>query len=120
MEQVPKVAITAESDKYLEDIRKSVNDGFSSGRVTKGQLAAWIIADLWANLTQKRIEKIRADHFDEVAHLEAVVLRLKKARKANTPLAAQDLLAPVLQKQKAAASNRTAKRTAGEIPDNET
>lgn len=110
MEQVPKVAITAESDKYLEDIRKSVNDGFSSGRVTKGQLAAWIIAEFWANLTQKQVEKIRADHFDEVAHLEGVVLRLKEARKTNTPLAVQDLLAPVLQKQRAAPSDAARKK----------
>lgn len=111
MEQLPKVAISAESDKYLEDIRKSVNDGFSSGRVTKGQLAAWIIAEFWANLTQKQVEKIRSDHFDEVAHLEGVVQRLKDARRANAQLAVQDLLAPVLQKQRAASSEAARKRS---------
>jgi len=111
MEQAPKVAISAESDKYLEDIRKSVNEGFSSGRVTKGQLAAWIIAEFWANLTQKQIDKIRADHFDEVAHLEGVVLRLKEARKANATLAVQDLLAPVLQKQRAATTDAAKKKS---------
>jgi hypothetical protein len=119
MEQLPKVAISAESDKYLEDMRKSVNEGFS-GRVTKGQIAAWSIAEIWANLTQKQIDKIRADHFDEVAHLEHVVKQLKEARKAKAPLAAQDLLAPVLQKQKAATGSRVPKRNTGDETESET
>lgn len=120
MEQSPKVAISPEADKYLEDMRKSVNEGFSSGKVTKSQLATWIIGQFWFNLTTKQIEKIRADHFDEVAHLESVVERLKEARKTKASLPVQDLLAPVLQKQAKPAAARAPKRNTGEQTENET
>jgi len=104
MEQLPKIAVSIEAEKYLEDIRKTVNEGFSSGRVAKGQLASWIIANFWASLTSKAVEKIRADHFDEIAHLEAVVKQLKEARESNASVPVQELLTPIMQRQRVAQS----------------
>ena len=118
MDQQPKVAISVEADKYLEEMKNSVNEGYSSGKVTKSQLATWIIGQFWLNLTTKQIERVRADHFDEVAHLENVVERLKEARKTNASIPMQDLLAPVLQKQ--IASTQKAKKKNANATNDET
>ena len=108
MEQLPKVAISTEADACLEQVRRSVNNGFTSGKVNKGQLASWIIMNFSASLTPKFIDKIRSDHFDEIAHLEAVVKQLKEARESNASVAVHDLLTPVLQRQRT--SSATSKK----------
>lgn len=117
MEQLPKVAISTDAEKYLEEMRKTVNEGFSSGRVTKGQLASWIIANTWSSLTTKTVEKIRADHFDEIAHLESVVKQLREARESNASVAVQELLTPILQRQRANPSGPLARKKPKEEPD---
>lgn len=100
MEQLPKVAISTDAERSLEELRELVNKETPS-RITKGQLASWIICNFRNSLMPKSIEKIRADHFDEIAHLESVVRQLKEARKAKAPLEVQELLTPVLQRQRA-------------------
>ncbi len=100
MEQLPKVAISTDAERSLEELRQFVNKD-TPGRITKGQLVSWIICNFQSSATPKQIEKLRADHFDEIAHLENVVRQLKEARKAHAPLEVQGLLTPVLQRQRA-------------------
>ncbi len=103
MDQLPKIAITLAAEQSVDILHKQVNEGIP-GRITKGQIASWLLLNSCGSMTTKQIEKIRADHFDEIAHLESVVRQLKEAKKANAPVAVQDLLTPVLHRQRAAPS----------------
>ncbi|MGE3263522.1 MAG: hypothetical protein AB7K68_17225 [Bacteriovoracia bacterium] len=103
MEQLPKIAITLAADQSVDSLYRKVNDGIP-GRITKGQIASWLLINSCVSMTPKQIEKIRGDHFDEIAHLESVVRQLKEAKKTNAPLIVQDLLTPVLQRQRSAPS----------------
>jgi hypothetical protein len=100
MEQLPKIALSLRAEECLEEMRSSANEGFTSGRVTKTQLVSWIIENFHAAFGPKAIEKIRADHFDEIAHLESVVEQLKRARGSNASLPVHELLTPILQRQR--------------------
>ncbi len=93
-----KIVITDAADQHLEEMLKTVNDGFASGRVKKVQLASWIIGSFQQSLFSKQIEKIRADHFDEIAHLKSVVKQMELAKGSNKTLELSKLLNPVLQK----------------------
>lgn len=95
MEQLPKIAITTESEKVLDDMYTRVNKGFSSGRVTKTQLASWILSYFHADAFAKQLDKIRADYFDEIAHLEAVVKQMKQAKKNAESVELDKLLSPL-------------------------
>jgi chromosome partitioning protein len=77
-----KIATSVDADQALDRILSKVNDGFNGGRVTKNDLASWIIKD-FEGRTDKFLEKIRKDHFDVVAYAESVVQEMKKARKAG-------------------------------------
>lgn len=119
MEQLPKIVITSTADQDLDAMVKEINEGLA-GKARKTQVASWVLSYFRHHLLSKYIEKIRADHFDEIAHLEAVVKQMKEARGSAAPLELHDLLAPVLQKQKAGVSSRTPKRTTREETDKET
>jgi hypothetical protein len=95
MEQVPKIVISNDADQQLETMLMEVNDGFASGRVKKAQLASWVISYFHAEHFAKQVEKIRADHFDEIAHLEAVVKQMKEAKKNDASVELDKLLSPL-------------------------
>ena len=95
MEPTPKIVISADADQELDAMLKETNDGFTSGRVKKAQLASWIITCFRKNQFQKQVEQIRADHFDEVAHLQAIIKQVRAAKKSATKLELKELLSPL-------------------------
>ena len=95
MEQMPKIVITADADQCLEAMLKEVNEGFASGRVKKTQLASWIFLHFHKKDFYKRLANIRADHFDEIAHLKAVVKQLEEAKRTDGILELNKLLLPL-------------------------
>ena len=98
----------------MDRILNKVNDGFAGGRVTKSDLASWIIKFFESHALESNLEKIRKDHFDQVAYLETVIREMKQARKngADTPdLSA--LLVPVTGSLK----NAHKKRNTSETPE---
>ena len=94
-----KVALTDAADQHLEEMLRIVNDGFNSGRVKKAQLAAWIISQFFADTFTKQIEKIRADHFDELAHLKAIVKKMEEAKKTDSSIELDKLLSPLRSRE---------------------
>lgn len=72
-----KITVTALADKALSRSLEVVNQGFEGGRVTKMDLASWIIQNSGNNLDSATIKKIREAHFNQVAYLENLVKRLK-------------------------------------------
>lgn len=95
MEQMPKIVITHQADQSLEAMLKDVNEGFTSGRVKKAQLASWIIRHFHEKLFSKQIETIRVDHFDQIAHLKAVVRQMEEAKRNDGNLELDALLRPL-------------------------
>lgn len=72
-----KIAIHLESDTALTQALEKVNHENTGGRITKTELASWIIMQNCKNLTKKVIDDVRAEHFDQVSYLEALVKKLK-------------------------------------------
>ena len=95
--KISKFTGTAEMDQALDRMVQASNAGFTGGRVTKHDLLSWIAIYFERECFKETLDKIRQDHFDQVAHVESVLKLAKQARKTGAPapdLAA--LLSPVL------------------------
>lgn len=95
MEDVAKILISAQADQHLEQMLKEVNQDFSSGRVKKTQLASWILTTFYERSFAKEIKRIRAAHFDRIAHLKALVKKLEAADGTDAELELNRLLLPL-------------------------
>ena len=95
MEQTPKIVISVSADQCLNEMLKQVNDGFTSGRVKKTQLASWIINHFRQTSFDKQIEKIRYEHFDQIAHLKSIVRQMEEAKRTDGNLELEKLLSPL-------------------------
>lgn len=76
-----KIAISAEADQILETMLAKVNEGSTSGRVGKRDLASWVLKHFSENSLSRCMSKIRADHFDELVYLRNSALALRAARR---------------------------------------
>lgn len=97
---LPKILITLVADEYLEKMLKETNAGFDSGRVKKTELLSWIITRFYKDSFAKQIKAIRADHFDEVAHLKAIIKQVEAAKKNDEKLQLGKLLEPLKAREK--------------------
>lgn len=95
MEDVAKILVSAKADEYLEEMVKAVNQDFSSGRVKKSQLASWILTTFYEKSFTKEIKRIRAAHFDRIAHLKALVKKLEATDGTDADLELNRLLLPL-------------------------
>lgn len=95
-----KIVISAKADRDLEEMVAVVNDGFSSGRVKKGQLASWIVSFFKAAYFAKHVQTIRGDHFDEIAHLSSVIKQIRAAKKSDQAVEMDRLLSPLKENVK--------------------
>ena len=97
---LPKVLITTEADECLDKMLKETNADFESGRVKKTELLSWIITRFYSDSFAKQVKTIRADHFDEVAHLKAIIKQVEAAKKNDEKLELDKLLQPLRAKEK--------------------
>lgn len=95
MDQAPKVHISPAADVDLEAMLTEVNEGFTSGRVKKAQLASWIFSAFRKKYFARHIKGIRADHFDQIAHLKAIVRQMEEAKQTNANVELGKLLQPL-------------------------
>lgn len=95
MEDVAKILISAQADQHLEQMLREVNQDFSSGRVKKTQLASWILTNFFEKSFSKEIKRIRAAHFDRIAHLKALVKKLEAADGTDAEIELNRLLLPL-------------------------
>jgi hypothetical protein len=79
--QLVKVAITAEADKILVAMVSKTNEGSTSGRVGKRDLASWIIRHFSEMSFTRSLEEIRTDHFDEIVYLNNSLKSLGMAKR---------------------------------------
>lgn len=104
---LPKILISEQADQCLEQMLREVNQDFSSGRVKKMQLASWILMTFYERSFAKQIEKIRAAHFDRIAHLKALVKKLEATEGTDAELELNRLLLPLKNSSK---KNQTLKK----------
>lgn len=96
----PKILITEEADKHLEQMLQEVNQDFSSGRVKKTQLASWILTTFFEKSFAKQIKKIQAAHFDRIAHLKSLVKKLESSDSDDADIELSRLLLPLKHDKK--------------------
>ena len=73
-----RVLISGAVEKALGEIVERLNEGFDGGKISRTQATNWILQKFYENLSDSDIREIRAEHFDEVSVLEAVLMRAKK------------------------------------------
>ena len=98
MEQIPKIHLSNQADKALDEMLTLTNKDFSSGRVKKTQLLSWIILDFYANRFAASVKKIRADHFDKITHLRSIIKEIEAAKKQGKQIQMEPLLSPLKAK----------------------
>lgn len=94
--KIAKIGISTEADQALDRMVAKTNEGFTGGRVSKNDLTSWVILHFENHGLDSVLEKIRKEHFDNVAYLESVVREMKQARRNGAALPdITTLLAPV-------------------------
>lgn len=73
-----RVSISRTADAALAMIVERINDGFDGGKISRTNVANWIIQKFQASMSETDIREIRAEHFDELAVLEAVYMRARR------------------------------------------
>lgn len=78
--KIAKVTMSPKAEGLLNEMVTKTNDGFTGGKVTKHDLLSWIVTSFAENYFERNRERLQADHFDRLAHLDNLVKRIKKAR----------------------------------------
>jgi hypothetical protein len=78
-----KIAITQAADSALSQALEEVNEGFEGGRITKTELASWLISRAAGAIDHGAREEIRHAHFNQVAYLESLVRKLKSTGRGS-------------------------------------
>lgn len=96
-----KAVLTSEADQDLAQMVKETNNGFTSGKLTKNQLLSWIVCSFRRKYFDKEMGQIRAEHFDKIAHLTAVIRAMKEAEAKGEEIEIDALLSPLKEKKSA-------------------
>lgn len=83
--KVAKFTGTQEMDQALDRMVASVNENFSGGRISKHDMLSWAVLYFEKESFRDSIEKVRQDHFDQLAYLESILKQAKKARRNGEP-----------------------------------
>ena len=78
-EEILRISVSKATERALIAIIDRVNDGFEGGRVNRTQLANWVFARAAENLSDADVQAIRAEYFDEISVLEAVLRKVKES-----------------------------------------
>lgn len=107
-----KIAVTDIADNALSDALNKVNTNFMGGRVTKTDLASWLIIQAAAKLNQEAINEIHQAHFNQVLYLETLVKKLKASKQESLGQEEMAALAAILKSD-------TTKRRTKRVPTEE-
>lgn len=92
------IRITKNAEESIIRMLEKVNSGFKGGQVKRGDLLTWIVQEFEKAYLESSIERVRQDHFDQVAYLESVLEEIKSAKKNGvTDKNISQLLVPLSQ-----------------------
>lgn len=83
-DEIQRITVSKSGQDALTAIVERVNDGFIGGKINRTQAANWIMMRFNENVTDAEIREIRAEHFDEIAVLEAILRKAKESGKVPT------------------------------------
>jgi len=86
VEELHRITVSKKVEKELVSIVEEVNENFEGGKVNKTQVANWIILRFKEKFGDAEIREIRAEHFDEISVLEAVLRRAKESGKVPSEI----------------------------------
>ena len=84
--EIYRIAVTLEAEKALIELMEKVNRDFDGGKVSRSELASWMLIRANKDLDESILQDVRADHFDEVAALEALYRKAKETGKVSNEL----------------------------------
>jgi hypothetical protein len=83
-DEIQRITVSKLGQDALTAIVERVNDGFLGGKINRTQATNWIMMRFNENLSDTEVREIRAEHFDEVAVLEAILRKAKESGKVPT------------------------------------
>ena len=99
--KIAKLAVSTASDEALARALTHVNRDFDGGRITKMELASWLLVRGCENLDEAAIEEARKAHFNQATYLQHLVNKLKRSQRDQLLDTELELLNQVLRKRKA-------------------
>lgn len=83
LKPLAKIAISTDADSMLDRTMEQINGGNPGGRVTKAELASWLIIRASSQLTEMLIEEIRMEHFNQVTYLDNLLKAAKRSGRST-------------------------------------
>jgi hypothetical protein len=103
-ERLAKIAITPVADTELNKALELVNQNFMGGRITKADLASYLILESSKTLNDQTVKAIQKLYFKQVTYLESLVKKLKsEGQDSLTPeefVELRSMFAGVLEKKR--------------------
>ena len=87
-----RVTLTGESLTRLADMLNQLGDHLKGSRVTKSDLVNFLVLSHAAQLSEREVEKIKAQHFDEVRFAQWAVRQLKTAKSQGKSLSLTEII----------------------------
>ena len=75
--QLAKITVTSSADTQLNQIIELVNRNFTAGRITKPDVASWLINRGAQGFDEAAVKSIQRAHFSQVTYLDSLVKKLK-------------------------------------------
>jgi hypothetical protein len=73
-----KITVTKEAGEILEDLVRKANEGFEAGRISRQDLASFIVERFKATLEEKDLIQLRHLHYDDAAMLQAIAKKMRE------------------------------------------
>lgn len=83
-ENIVRITITKEADYETDKIVALVNDGFDGGRVSKQDLASWILMNFTVLVSGDFVERVQSEFFNELVRFKNL-LKLAQRSGGITP-----------------------------------
>ena len=116
-ERLAKIAITPAADTELNKALERVNQNFMGGRITKADLASYLILESSKSLDDQTVKAIQKLYFKQVTYLDSLVKKLKsEGQDSLTPeefVELRSMFAGVLEKKRNRSQKEPGENTSG-------
>jgi len=78
-EEILKITVTKEAGDSLNTVLSKANEGFDAGKITRQDIASWILIRFEKSFDESDIQQIRNEFFSEKVLLETILKRVKSS-----------------------------------------
>lgn len=79
VEEILKITVTKEAGEKLNTVLAKVNEGFEAGKITRQDIASWIVLRFEKSFGENEVQQIRKEFFSEKVLLETILKRVKSS-----------------------------------------